>query len=127
MTKRALRARGHALCAPQRRTMSLPAHTRPRLCQHHRGICRWTPRWCSAVGGIRWRRLVGRREAQRRKGESGAAGDGPARSHEAVARSAPLRAASQPPLWREHRSEVGAQRRPTQQEPPSDTAHRAAL
>jgi hypothetical protein len=33
MLKRALRARGHALCAPQRRTMSLPAHTRPRLCR----------------------------------------------------------------------------------------------
>ena len=69
---------------------------------------------------------LGRREAQRRKGESGAAGGGPARSHEAAARSAPLRAASQPPLWREHRSELGAQCRPTQSEPPSGTARRAA-
>jgi hypothetical protein len=31
-----------------------------------------------------------------------------------VARSAPLRAASQPPLRREHRSAVGLQGRPTQ-------------
>jgi len=31
--KRALRARGHALCGARRRTMSLPAHTRPRLCR----------------------------------------------------------------------------------------------
>ena len=35
MLKRALRARGHESCAPQRRPMSLPTHTRPRLCRHH--------------------------------------------------------------------------------------------
>jgi len=32
MLKRALRARGHEPSVPQRRTMSLPTHTRPRLC-----------------------------------------------------------------------------------------------
>jgi len=43
-TKRALRARGHEPCAPRRRAMSLPAHTRPRLCRHRRGMRRRTLR-----------------------------------------------------------------------------------
>jgi hypothetical protein len=44
-----------------------------------------------AVGGIRGGRFMGRREAQVREGESGAAGDGPARSREVAARPAPRR------------------------------------
>ena len=48
MTKRALRARGHEPCAPRRRTMSLPSHTHPRLCRHHRGMRRRTPRASAA-------------------------------------------------------------------------------
>jgi hypothetical protein len=44
MLMRALRARGHEPCVPRRRTMSLPSHTHPRLCRHHRGMHRRTAR-----------------------------------------------------------------------------------
>jgi len=150
MLKRALRARGHALCGAQRRTMSLPTHTRPRLCRHHRGIHRCAPR-ASQRGGRYpgWATCGAARSARGQGGEPGRArvpadscspGEparhagravgparaGPARSHEAAARERRLRAASQPPLSSEHRSEVGAQRRPRQQEPTPDTARRAA-
>ena len=46
--------------------MSLPAHTHPRLCRHHRASATNTTSVCSAVGGTRGGRFVGRREAQRR-------------------------------------------------------------
>ena len=32
------RARGHEPCVPRRRAMSLPTHTHPRLCRHHRAL-----------------------------------------------------------------------------------------
>jgi len=44
--------------------MSLPTHTRPRLCRMHRCLRRRQPRWCCAVGGTRWVRFMGRRAAQ---------------------------------------------------------------
>ena len=126
---------------PQRRAMSLPAHTRPRLCQHHCGTRRQTPRAPQRGGRCPVGATCGAaRSAATRGGEPGRArvpadscspGE-PARpagravevrrrrrrtGEDAVrfaARSAPRTAVPQPPSWRGHRSEVGAQRRPPQ-------------
>jgi len=50
--------------------MSPPAHTHPRLCQHHWGIRRRAPRRYCAVGGARGGRFLGRRAAQARGGRA---------------------------------------------------------
>ena len=90
MLKRALRARGHALCGARRRTMSLPTHTRPRLCQappRHasRNTASGAARWAVPGVGDLW----GGEERSGTRG-SPARRAGPARSHEAAARSAPF-------------------------------------
>ena len=69
---RRVRARGGAARAQPRALrssaphMSLPAHTRPRLCRHHRGCVVEHHQRFSAAGGARWGRLVGRRASQQR-------------------------------------------------------------
>jgi len=63
---RAPRARIHEACVPRRRTMSLPTHTRPRLCKHHRGVHRKAPRAVQRGGQYPAWWLVGRRASQRR-------------------------------------------------------------
>jgi hypothetical protein len=120
------RARPRALrsSAPH---MSLPPHTHPRLCRHHRACFRQTPLaqqhggWCpgwaicgaarsAAPGSARIARFV---HLTRR--------DCPSATNEVSAASFAARPR------REHRSEVGAFGRPTQYEPAPGTARRAAL
>jgi hypothetical protein len=119
---------------------------------HGIGLRREHAHWCLAVGGARWGRFLGRREGEQghkrsggplvpcerpgllaRRGLQGQAGVG-ARSvlrrltrrgclNEANAVSA-VSFAARPRT--EHRSAVGAQRRPPQHEPPPGTACRDA-
>jgi len=108
--------------------MSLPAHTRPRLCQCHRGLPRRTPRALLRGGRYPGRAIYG------------AASIAPARSaraqraHPLLTRRICSNEASVASVVsyaararREKRSGVGAQRRPTHHEPAAGTARRAAL
>jgi hypothetical protein len=118
------RARPRALrsSAPH---MSLPAHTHPRLCRHHRAFRR-TPRALLRGGRYPLGAICGAARS---------AAPGSARAARFVhltRRDCPSEAnavsaasfAARP--RREHRSGVGAQRRPPQYEPPTGTARRAA-
>ena len=126
MTKRA-DARDHEPCVPQRRLMSLPAHTRPRLCPMHRGLRRRTatvmlrggryPGWAisgaASSAGLRAARAARFVHLTRRDCLS-ATTEGSEASFSARPQT-------------EQHSGVGAKRRPPQHEPTPGTARRAAL
>ncbi len=124
ITMRAV-ARGREPCAPQRRLMSLPTHTHPRLCPHHRAVLRtirallrggWYPGWAisgvASSAGLRAARAARFVRLTRRDCSSGTTA-----GSEASFSARPQT---------EQRSGVGAKRRPPQHEPTPGTARRAA-
>ena len=123
-TKRA-GARDHGSCVPQRRLMSLPAHTHPRLCPHHR-VLRRIPGALQRGGRYPGWAIYG-------AARSGASGSARAARFVHLTRRDCLSAAnavseasfSARPR-REHRSGVGPKDRPTHHEPTPGTTHRAA-
>ena len=105
--------------------MSLPSHTRPRLCQHHRALRR-TPRAPQRGGRCPGRAICGAARSAA-PGSTRAARfvrltrrDCPSATNEVSETSFATR------HRREHRSGVGAKRRPPHHEPAPGTVRRAA-